>query len=107
MEHLSGVLTDQYCHVMMESANPVVSVKEFQHLLGHLYSVIISGVNFQRYRIRLYHNSVFKLSHFVVRIFACLSCETEASEAFINREERLRNFGILHHEINPQVLSLG
>lgn len=47
LEHLSGVLTDQYCHIMMDSANQAVTVKEFQRLLGRLYSVILSGVNFQ------------------------------------------------------------
>ena len=102
LEHLSGVLTDQYCYVMSREES-VISVRDFQYLLGRLYSIILSGVNYRRYRIRLYQNSSFKLNHFVVRIFACLSCETEAAEARLNHRIRLQSFGTLQHYVNPQV----
>ena len=104
LDHLSGVLTDQYCFMMSRTTVTGLSRKKFLKMLGNLYSIILSGVNFKRYRIRLYQNSSFKLDHFVVRVFACLSCETEAADARINQQERLRSFGVLQRDIHPQVV---
>ena len=100
---MAGVLTDQYCHMMTKVTTVGLNQKKFQQLLGYLYSIILSGVNYRRYRIRLYQSSAFKVNHFVVRVLACLSCETEATDAQINQQERLKCFGILQRDIHPQV----
>ena len=103
LKHLAGVLSDQYCHLINSGEIQGISLKEFQRLLGCLYSVVLSGVNYQRYRFRLYQNSTVQVDCFVLRVFGCLSGETNASEARINQQERLQNFGTLHRIINPQV----
>ena len=105
MNHLSGVLTDQFCYFQRRTDLYECSPKEYHRMCGTLFSAIISSLRPKQYRLRLHFNGGSKSSQnfCTMRFFGCLSYEESPDDAQLNRYERLNNYNVLHTEINPRV----
>ena len=108
MNHLFGVLADQFCYMSQQPEGIYgATLRDFHSMSGHMYSLILSALKFKRYRLRNYINITTHQpnGNCVLRILGCLSSETNSMDASLNRNERLRTIGHLHTHINPKVKS--
>ena len=100
------MLADQFCYLVSHPAGiHGVTIRDYYRMSGRLYSIIMSGLQFNRYRLRNYVNLISGLpqQQYTLRLLGCLSFESSPSDAVLNRNERLRNIGNLHVSVNPQV----
>ena len=85
-----------------------IGLLEMQHLLGRLFSAILSSLKTRGYRIRIYINNTNtepKNGPIFIRLLGCLSYETNPLEVKYNRIDRRNKFAYLHSEVNSQVLT--
>ena len=86
-----------------------INYAEFIHMLGQLYSAILTGLTRRNYRIRLHvTNYQLNASHFPVaterlRIFGTISYEGDSLSARWNRKERYHHFKHVWNEVTPMV----
>ena len=100
--YLGYALFDQYLHLRDSSHD----LQPIRRMLGRLFSALLSSLQRTSYRLRIYSNDSRDLNNpspFRLRLFGCLSFETEPLDAELNKTLRLRNFVVLHTSINRQV----
>ena len=106
--YLSKIITDQTVFLYNHSRDRtqgLITYTEQIHMLGKLFSAILSAVRTRGYRIRLFMHSAYDGSQqsWPLRFFGCLSRENGTLETNLNRSLRLSNFTALHKLFNPQV----
>ena len=109
--HLVNILCEAYClsSKNLEATDQMqIGLTEINHLLGHLFSAVLSNLTHRGYRIRTYINNTYTepaTERIFIRLFGCLSYETSPMEADYNRIDRRNKYAFLHSEINPLVSS--
>ena len=103
------MLCDAYClaaRSVQATDRMQIGLSEMEHLLGRLFSAILSNFKRRGYRIRTHINNTYdepENGRIYLRLLGCLSYETNHLEAEYNRMDRRSKYAFLHSEINTMV----
>ena len=84
----------------------MITYDQFIHMIGKLYSAVMTGMKTRQYRVRLHVNNYTASPNsgcWLLRLFGCLSFEEDALEAQLNRRDRYHHFSTLWTMVNSQV----
>ena len=109
--HLASVICDTYCLAArsVEATDQMqIGLSKIDHMIGHLFSAIISNLRRRGYRIRTHINNTYSEAEngrIFIRLLGCLSYETSSLDAEYNRLDRRSKYAYLHSEVNSLVRS--